>query len=158
MSLKELSILARRGSGSATRSCYGGFVEWLKGEKNNGSDSYAVQIAKPGHWPEFRIITTIVSTAAKKVPSRTGMAQTTETCPMYKAWLDTISEDIKSKKRNFKEGFHAGWQYGRVQLFEVTRNNAYNPTSNNLLDAYNSRNSSSSSILEKRGLRMLFHD
>lgn len=99
LSLKELSILARRGSGSATRSCYGGFVEWLKGEKNNGSDSYAVQIAKPGHWPEFRIITTIVSTAAKKVPSRTGMAQTTETCPMYKAWLDTISEDIKKVKR-----------------------------------------------------------
>ena len=58
---KELSMLARQGSGSATRSCQGGFVKWLKGEKPDGSDSYAVQIAKPEHWPEFRIIVTIVS-------------------------------------------------------------------------------------------------
>jgi len=95
---KELSMLARRGSGSATRSCVGGFVEWLRGEKNDGSDSYAQQIAPPEHWPRFRMITTIVSTTAKKVKSRAGMAQTVETCPMYKAWLDTVDGDTKKIK------------------------------------------------------------
>jgi len=103
LNMQELSALARRGSGSATRSCEGGFVEWLKGEKDDGSDSYAVQIAPPEHWPEFRMITTIVTSAAKKVKSRAGMAQTVETSPMYQAWLDTVNEDIEKVKRGIKE-------------------------------------------------------
>lgn len=99
LSLKELSILARRsGSGSAARSCVGGFVEWLKGEKADGDDSYALQIAPPEHWKEFRMITTIISTAKKKVSSTKGMNQTVRTCPMYKAWLDTAGDDFKKVK------------------------------------------------------------
>ncbi len=43
-----LSRLARRGSGSACRSVPGGFVEWKPG--TGEADSYAVQIAPPGHW------------------------------------------------------------------------------------------------------------
>lgn len=35
----ELSALARQGSGSASRSIFGGFVEWQKGEKTDGTDS-----------------------------------------------------------------------------------------------------------------------
>lgn len=104
LDLKELSILARRsGSGSAARSCRGGFVEWLKGERDDGSDSYATQIAPPEHWPEFRMIVTIVSTTRKKVSSTVGMDQTIKTCPMYKAWLDTANEDIKRVKRGILE-------------------------------------------------------
>ncbi len=100
LSSKELSILARQsGSGSAARSCVGGFVEWLKGEKKDGSDSYAVQIAKKEHWPEFRMITTVVSTLKKKVSSTTGMDQTVKTCPLYKAWVDSIPEDLEKVKR-----------------------------------------------------------
>lgn len=96
---KELSILTRRsGSGSATRSCQGGFVEWLKGKKPDGSDSYAVQIAPPKHWPEFRIIVTIVSKIKKKVSSTEGMDLTIKTCPMYKAWLETVEEDLRNVK------------------------------------------------------------
>lgn len=103
LDLRELSILARRGSVSATRSCNGGFVQSLKGEKEDGSDSHAVQIAKSEHWPEFRMITTIVSTVAKKVPSRAGMAQTVKTSPMYKAWLDTVEEDLENVKKGILE-------------------------------------------------------
>jgi diphosphomevalonate decarboxylase len=91
---KELSILTRQGSGSAARSILGGFVEWLRGEKEDGSDSYAKQVADKNHWPEFRMITTIVTEAKKKVGSRAGMAQTVETCPYYEGWLKTISQDL----------------------------------------------------------------
>jgi len=99
LTTEELSILARQGSGSATRSCIGGFVEWLKGKKDDGSDSYAVQIASPEHWPNFRMIITIVSTIKKKVSSRTGMAQTVATSPMYEVWLKTIDEDLNKMRK-----------------------------------------------------------
>jgi diphosphomevalonate decarboxylase len=45
---RELSRLARRGSGSASRSIPGGFVEWYMGDDD--SDSYAESIAPPQHW------------------------------------------------------------------------------------------------------------
>jgi diphosphomevalonate decarboxylase len=41
----EFTAIARQGSGSASRSMYGGFVKWIKGERPDGSDSIAVQIA-----------------------------------------------------------------------------------------------------------------
>ena len=100
---QELSILSRRGSGSATRSILGGFVEWTKGEKDDGSDSAAQQIALAEDWPEFRMITTIVSTAQKKVKSTAGMAKTIENCPYYKDWLATVNEDIENVKKGIKE-------------------------------------------------------
>ncbi len=99
---KELSMLSRRGSGSATRSVYGGFVEWQKGEKEDGSDSYAVQIAPPEHW-DFRMIACITSRSAKKVSSRAGMEQTLQTCPYYKDWLSTVQDDIDAVKKGILE-------------------------------------------------------
>ncbi len=99
---RELSILARRGSGSACRSIEGGFVEWKRGEKKDGSDSYAVQIAPKDHW-DFRMLTTIVSTEEKKVKSRAGMAQTVKTCPYYKGWLETVQDDIDAVRQGILE-------------------------------------------------------
>jgi diphosphomevalonate decarboxylase len=105
---KEISILARQGSGSATRSIHGGFVQWLKGEKKDGSDSYAKQIENENYWPEFKILAVIVSKNPKKIKSRDGMKQTIITCPYYKAWLDTIEKDLTEIKeaienKNFKK-------------------------------------------------------
>ncbi|MCP6718459.1 MAG: diphosphomevalonate decarboxylase [Patescibacteria group bacterium] len=96
---KELSIISRQGSGSSTRSCVGGFVEWLKGNKDDGTDSYAKQVASPEYWSEFRMIITIVSTEVKKVSSRAGMAQTVETSLMYPVWLDTVEKDLESMRK-----------------------------------------------------------
>ena len=103
LSKKNLSILARRGSGSATRSVFGGFVEWKKGKKEDGSDSYTEQIAHLQYWPDFRIIICITSKKEKKVKSRVGMAQTVAISPMYRAWLETIEEDLKKVKKGIKE-------------------------------------------------------
>jgi diphosphomevalonate decarboxylase len=41
----QLTAIARQGSGSASRSMYGGFVRWQKGSKKDATDSIALQIA-----------------------------------------------------------------------------------------------------------------
>ncbi len=92
---KQLSILARQGSGSASRSIEGGFVEWVKGEEEDGSDSYAKQIKSKEHWPEFRMIACIVSEAKKATSSRAGMSQTVSTSPYYEGWLKSIDQDLQ---------------------------------------------------------------
>lgn len=48
LSPKELSVLARKGSGSAARSVFGGFVEWHKGKDD--PTSFAERIWPPDHW------------------------------------------------------------------------------------------------------------
>ncbi|MBI3764764.1 MAG: diphosphomevalonate decarboxylase, partial [Chloroflexi bacterium] len=48
LSERELSALARLGSGSAARSVPGGFVEWIAAERHE--DSFAFSIAPPEHW------------------------------------------------------------------------------------------------------------
>jgi diphosphomevalonate decarboxylase len=65
----DLSRLARRGSGSASRSIPGGFVEWQAGTRDE--DSFAFSIASPGHWNLADCIA-IVSTSHKKTGSTEG--------------------------------------------------------------------------------------
>ncbi len=69
LSEPELSRLARRGSGSASRSIPGGFVEWQAGTSDE--DSFAFSIAEPGHWNLVDCIA-IVSAAHKKTGSTEG--------------------------------------------------------------------------------------
>ncbi|MBU4298977.1 diphosphomevalonate decarboxylase [Patescibacteria group bacterium] len=96
---KELSILARQGSGSASRSIYDGFVEWKKGERKDGLDSFAEQIVNENYWPDFRMIICLTSKKEKKIKSRTGMAQTVKTSPFYDGWLKTIDDDLKKVRK-----------------------------------------------------------
>jgi diphosphomevalonate decarboxylase len=72
ISEKDLTIETRlAGSGSATRSIPGGFVEWLKGEDDNSETSYARSIAYSNHW-ELYDITVVVDTSKKSVGSYEG--------------------------------------------------------------------------------------
>ncbi len=67
----ELSRLARRGSGSACRSIFGGFVEAFSGEEDN--DAYAEVIALADHWRLVDLIA-IVSREHKQIGSTAGHA------------------------------------------------------------------------------------
>ena len=67
----QLSRLARRGSGSASRSIPSGFVEWMMGTGDD--DSVAVSIAPPEHWALTDCIA-IVNASHKKTGSTEGHA------------------------------------------------------------------------------------
>ena len=71
LSEADLSRLARRGSGSASRSIPGGFVEWQMGLAER--DSFAFSIAAPNHW-ELCDCIAIVSAGHKKTGSTEGHA------------------------------------------------------------------------------------
>ena len=71
LSERDLSRLARRGSGSAARSIPGGFVEWQAGASDE--DSFAFSIAAPDHWNLVDCVA-IVSAAHKKTGSTEGHA------------------------------------------------------------------------------------
>lgn len=69
LSESELSALARLGSGSASRSIPGGFVEWLPGDSH--ASSFANSVASPGHWDLVDLIA-IVDVKHKAVGSTQG--------------------------------------------------------------------------------------
>ena len=71
LSEPELSRLARRGSGSASRSIPSGYVEWQMGKSEE--DSYAFSIAEPSHWNLVDCVA-IVSASHKKTGSTEGHA------------------------------------------------------------------------------------
>ncbi len=78
---RELSSLARFGSGSACRSIPGGFVEWRTDPES--SESYAFSIAPPDHWNLADCIV-ILSKAHKSVGSEAGMRQA-DSSPLQEA-------------------------------------------------------------------------
>ena len=92
LSAAELSALARRGSGSAARSVCGGYVMWHRGEKQDGSDSYAESIAPSDHW-DLRILVGVTTTGAKEIGSTQAMERTRKSSPYYDAWIDSTHVD-----------------------------------------------------------------
>lgn len=98
LSERDLTILARQGSGSACRSIIGGFAVWHRGARADGTDSFAEQVAPPAHWPEFRMIATILTEAQKQTSSRAGMAQSVETCPYYPSWVESTERDAAAMR------------------------------------------------------------
>ncbi|MBN4950584.1 diphosphomevalonate decarboxylase, partial [Staphylococcus sp. EG-SA-2] len=96
LSDKDLSRLARIGSGSASRSIYGGFAEWEKGY--NDETSYAVPLESNHFEDDLAMIFVVINQHSKKVPSRYGMSLTRNTSRFYQYWLDHIDEDLAEAK------------------------------------------------------------
>ncbi len=92
---RELSMLARQGSGSACRSIPGGFVEWITSSEPN--NSYAVTIAPPDYW-DLRDVIAIVSTEEKKVGSTQGHAGAT-TSPFLPERLNALGVRLHRVRR-----------------------------------------------------------
>jgi len=99
LSSEDLSKLARRGSGSASRSIYGGFAEWQKGSSDEAS--YAVPV-DDADW-DIGMLFIIVSDKKKEVSSREGMSRTVRTSPFYQGWLDTLDDDLTGMKQAIKQ-------------------------------------------------------
>ena len=94
LSPRELSILARRGSGSAARSIFGGFVRMYAGTRADGEDAYAEPIAAP-RLADMRIVVAVVGGGAPKShASRDAMEHSAATSPLYGAWLDLVPRDL----------------------------------------------------------------
>lgn len=93
---RACSILARLGSGSASRSVYEGFVEWHAGSREDGMDSYAEPL--DARWPELCMGLLTISSETKKTGSRPGMKHTIETSPLYAAWPAKATRDLAELK------------------------------------------------------------
>lgn len=90
LSPATLSTLARRGSGSSTRSLFGGFVEWDMGMGSEDSMAHPIDDAD---W-DIAMVVLAVNTGPKKIASREGMDHTVATSPFYTAWVETVKQDL----------------------------------------------------------------
>ena len=90
ISISDLSRIARQGSGSACRSMFGGYVAWEMGQKEDGSDSVAVEVAPASHWPDLHALILVVSDKKKGTPSTAGMQRTVATSDLLQHRIDKV--------------------------------------------------------------------
>ncbi|MBI2019679.1 diphosphomevalonate decarboxylase [Candidatus Daviesbacteria bacterium] len=96
---KELSILARQGSGSACRSIPSGFVQWLDGDTSEAS--YAQQIFPPNHWAIADVVA-VVSEGKKEVATSLGM-KSAQSSPFMQVRLSRMKEKNEKVKEFIKD-------------------------------------------------------
>ncbi|KKQ34352.1 MAG: Diphosphomevalonate decarboxylase [Microgenomates group bacterium GW2011_GWA2_37_6] len=99
LSEKELSILARQGSGSACRSIPGGFIEWLDGDSSD--TSYAVSIFPPDYF-EIADVVAVVSTDKKFLATSEGQ-KSARTSPFFETRLSLIRNKINRVKKAIED-------------------------------------------------------
>src|SRR3990167_8887228 len=99
LSKKELSILARQGSGSACRSIPDGFVEWLDGDTSD--TSYAISVFPPDHF-DIADVVTVVSTEKKFLATSEGQ-KSARTSPFFEKRLSMIGDKIDRVKKAIED-------------------------------------------------------
>lgn len=99
----ELSLLARRsGSGSAARSCFGGYVEWPARDGDElDSGAPARPVLPRDHW-DLRDVIALVDRSPKKVSSREGHRRAT-TSAHFAARLAELPERLDAVRRALEE-------------------------------------------------------
>ena len=109
LSLSTLSEWARRGSASAARSIFGGFVTL------QGPNWKADQLANELHW-DLEICIVVINEGPKKISSTTGMKTSEATSPFYLEWIKSADSDFEiAKKAIIERDF--------VKLSEVSEQN-----------------------------------
>ncbi len=102
LSERELSILARRGSGSAARSVFGGFVRMHAGDTSEGTYAAPLESALTDR---VRMVIAIVGGGApKQHGSRDAMDHTAATSPLYRGWLDLVPNDLEAAEAALAAG------------------------------------------------------
>jgi diphosphomevalonate decarboxylase len=80
---------ARRASGSAARSIYGGFVGL------RGPDWQGEVLLEPAEWP-LKVVIAITAETSKSVSSSVGMRRSAETSPFYESWIAGNEADYQA--------------------------------------------------------------
>lgn len=89
----RLSSLARRLSGSAARSLFGGFVE-LWSLRPGAEESVATPLLAPEEWP-LEVVVAVVSEEAKAIGSSTGMELSRKSSDYYETWVANADRDMQ---------------------------------------------------------------
>ncbi|MEV6962746.1 diphosphomevalonate decarboxylase [Streptomyces sp. NPDC051207] len=102
-----LSRLARRGSGSASRSIFGGFALWHAG-RAGGTDQEAdlSSYAEPVHAADLdpALVIAVVNAGPKAVSSREAMRRTVDTSPLYEPWAVSSKADLTEMRAALSRG------------------------------------------------------
>jgi len=102
LSERELSMLARRGSGSAARSIFGGFARMHAGPTHEAA--YAEPIAS-SLVDRVRMVVAVIGGGAPKTHgSRDAMDHTAATSPFYQAWLELVPRDLEAASAALASG------------------------------------------------------
>lgn len=123
LSEKELSILARQGSGSACRSIPDGFTEWLDG--NTNIDSFAHTIFPTDYWDIVDLVV-IISDNKKDIPTSEGQKRANSSI-FFETRIHHIKEKITSCKRFMAEKKFGG--FGKLVEMEALEMHAVMLTS-----------------------------
>ncbi|KAB1645265.1 diphosphomevalonate decarboxylase [Gulosibacter chungangensis] len=85
----DVSRLARRGSGSATRSVIPHFAVWRAGDDETS-------VAEAIDAPDMRMIVVVVNAGNKEISSREAMKRTALTSPFNDAWVSSTEQALES--------------------------------------------------------------
>ena len=99
---RALSILARRGSGSAARSIYGGFVRMNAGDSSE--DAFAEPLASPLVDRVRMVIAIVGGGTPKQHGSRDAMEHTAATSPYYPSWVELVPKDLAAAEAALAKG------------------------------------------------------
>ena len=83
-----IASIARRGSGSATRSIHGGFVKWFTSE----NESSARQLFDSTHWSELKVIICVISSKEKEIGSSDAQNISTKTSNLLQHRIQNVAK------------------------------------------------------------------
>lgn len=104
---RDLSRLARRGSGSASRSVFGDFVVWHAGDLEDAERGDRTSFAEPvpaAAGLDVAMAVVVLDAGPKSIGSREAMARTVATSPYFPAWVQHTEADVREAEAAIAAG------------------------------------------------------